>query len=128
MTELVVKRGRSRRTHSEQFKQEVVDHCTRPGMSLANVARQHGLHPSLLARWVKERIEPARMTVSSQASLVPQFVPLRVESAQCAGLPTSAKLLSKIEVNIDRGELRIAFKVDPSQMVELGQILREVLR
>ena len=128
MTELVVKRGRSRRTHSEQFKQEAVDQCTRPGMSLANVARQHELHPSLLARWVKERTEPARMTVSSQSSLVPKFVPLRVESAQCAELPTSARLLSKIEVNIDRGELRIAFKVDPSQMVELGQILREVLR
>lgn len=61
MTELVVKRGRSRRTHSEQFKQEAVDQCTRPGMSLANVARQHELHPSLLARWVKERAEPARM-------------------------------------------------------------------
>jgi transposase-like protein len=66
MTELVVKRGRSRRAHSAQFKQEVIDQCIRPGMSLANVARQHGLHPSLLARWVKERAEPARMTVSSQ--------------------------------------------------------------
>ena len=35
---------------------------------------------------------------------------------------------STIEVNIDRGDVRIAFKVDPSQMVELGQVLREVLR
>ncbi len=79
MTELVVNRRRSRRSHSEQCKQEVVDHCTRPGMSLANVARQHGLHPSLLARWVKERTEPERMAVSLQSSLLPQFVPLRVE-------------------------------------------------
>ena len=128
MTELVINRGRSRRTHSEQFKQDLVEQCVKPGMSLANVARQHELHPSLLARWVKERTEPARMTVSSQSSLVPQFVPLRVESAQCAELPASARLSSKIEVNIDRGELRIAFKVDPSQMIELGQVLREVLR
>ena len=128
MTELVVKRGRSRRTHSAQFKQEAVDQCTRPGMSLANVARQHELHPSLLARWVKERTEPARMTVSTQSSLVPQFVPLRVESPQCAELPRSTTLSSKIEVSIDRADLRIAFKVDPSQMVELGQVLREVLR
>ncbi len=127
MTELVVKRGRSRRTHSAQFKQEAVDQCTRPGMSLANVARQHELHPSLLARWVKERTEPARMTMSSQSSLVPQFVPLHVESAQ-RKLPRSTTLSSKIEVNIDRADLRIAFKVDPSQMVELGQVLREVLR
>lgn len=128
MAELVVKRGRSLRTHSEQFKQHTVDQCTRLGMLLANVARQRELHPSLLARWVKERTEPARMTVSSQSSLLPQFVPLHVESAQCAELPTSAKLSSKIEVNFDSGELRIAFKVDPSQMVELGQVLREVLR
>ncbi len=128
MTELVVNRGRSRRTHSEQFKQEVVDHCTRPGMSLANVARQHGLHPSLLARWVKERTEPERMAVSLQSSLLPQFVPLRVESAQCAELPRSTMLSSKIEINMERGDVRIAFKVDPSQMIELGHLLREVLR
>lgn len=128
MTELLINRGRSRRTHSVQFKRDLVEQCVKPGMSLANVARQHGLHPSLLARWVKERTGPARMTESSQASLVPQFAPLHVELAPCAELPTSAKLSSKIEVNIDRGELRIAFKVDPSQMVELGQMLREVLR
>jgi hypothetical protein len=60
--------------------------------------------------------------------LLPQFVPLRVESAQCAELPRSTTLSSKIEVNIDRADLRIAFKVDSSQMVELGQMLREVLR
>lgn len=128
MTGLVINRGRSRRTHSEQFKQGLVAQCVKPGMSLANVARQHGLHPSLLARWVKERTDPARMTVSSQSSLLPRFVPVHVDSAQCAELPRSTTLSSKIEVNIDRGELRIAFKVDPSQMVELGQVLREVLR
>ena len=128
MTELLVKRGRSRRTHSEDFKQELVDQCTRPGMSLANVARQHELHPSLLARWVRERTEPATMTGSSQTSLMPQFVPVRIESAKCAELPASPSLSRKIEVNIDRGDVRIAFKVDPSQMVELGQVLREVLR
>ena len=128
MTELVVKRGRSRRTHNEQFKQEVVDQCTMPGMSLANVARQHGLHPSLLARWVKERTEPARMTVSSQSSSVPQFVPVRVESARCVEAPESSPLSGKVDVHIDRGDLRIAFKVDSSQMIELGHVLREVLR
>lgn len=128
MTELVVKRGRSRRTHSEQFKQEAVDQCTRPGMSLANVARQHELHPSLLARWVKERTEPVGVSVESQPPLLPPFVPVLVDPAQHSEPSPALSLLSKIEVNINRGDLRIAFKVDSSQMAELGQMLREVLR
>jgi hypothetical protein len=33
----------------------------------------------------------------------------------------------QIEVSLQRGDLRVKFKVDSAQMVELGQVLREVL-
>lgn len=33
-----------------------------------------------------------------------------------------------LELSIDRGDLRIVLKVHSSQMIELGQMLREVLR
>jgi transposase len=128
MTELVAKRGRGRRTYSDLFKQELVDQCITPGMSLANVARQHDLHPTLLARWVKERTGPTRNIVSPQSLLVPQFVPVHVEQARCIEDAKSTIVSSKVEVNIDRGDVHIQFKVDSSQMVELGHVLREVLR
>ena len=128
MTELVVKRGRARRTYSDLFKQELVDQCITPGMSLANVARQHDLHPTLLARWVKQRTGPARNVFTPQSSLVPQFVPVHVEQARCTEVAESATLSSTVEVNIDRGDVHIQFKVDSSQMIKLGQVLREVLR
>lgn len=127
MTELVVQPGRTRRVHSEQFKQQLVDVCLQPGMSLANIARQHGLHPNLLSRWVKER-QPADGRADKQAEPLPRFVPVRIASAQCAEQSASPRLSSEIEVNIDRGDLRIAFKVDSAQMIQLGQMLREVLR
>lgn len=66
MTELVIKLGQSRRTHCEQFKQDLVGQCVNPVISLTNVARLHRQHPNLLARWVKKRTEPARMTTSLQ--------------------------------------------------------------
>ena len=129
MTDLVVKRGRSRRTHSEQFKQELVLLCSKPGMSLANVARQHGLHPNLLSRWRNERLGPSVDPQTTVASLRPQFFPVGIQPPQTVFSKAAANPdSSKVEVNIDRGDLRIAFKVDPSQMVELGQVLREVLR
>ncbi len=127
MTELVVQRGRTRRTHSEQFKQELVAPCSQPGMSLACVAIQHGLHPNLLSRWVKERIAPDRLP-NSAAPSSPQFVPVRIEASQSLDAATSATVAPKIEIRIDRGELRVALTVDPSQLTELGAMLREVLR
>lgn len=128
MTKPVLYRGRTRRAHNEQFKQELVDLCVKPGMSLASVAKQHSVHPNLLSRWVKERTGSARTMVPSQPSPVPEFVPVHLESARVVQAPQLAPASGKVEVNIDRGDMRIAFKVDPSQMVELGQMLREVLR
>lgn len=135
MTELSTKPGRTRRTHSEQFKQALVDECSKPGMSLAHVAKQHGLHPNLLSRWLKDRLAPGARLLPG-----PRFVPVRIEQALCIEAPQSATLAatsttasaatltSKVEINIDRGDLRIRFKVDPSQMTQLGQLLCQVLR
>jgi len=127
MTDLVIQRGRPRRTHSEQFKQELVAQCSQPGMSLACVAIQHGLHPNLLSRWLKERILRDQSLVST-APTSPQFVPVHFEPSQPADAPKSKTVSSKIEVSIDRGELRIVLKVDPSQLSDLGTMLRELLR
>lgn len=125
---LVIERGRTRRTHSEQFKQDLVQKAVHPGMSLASVAREHGIHPNLLSRWVKERTGSARRCESPDDLSTPKFVPVHVAPAHRAKPFAPQACSNQFEVNIDRGDVRIQFKVDASQMLELGQVLREVLR
>lgn len=79
----------------------------------------HGVNPNLLRRWVKE---------SGALITAPAFVPVRIESGLDRHVHTPASTCQRVEVNIDRGDLHIAFQVGPSQMIELGQVLREVLR
>lgn len=128
MTKLVSAGGRSRRRHNEQFKQELVQKSVLSGMSLASVARQYGIHPNLLSRWVKERTDSDPFVGSTAAELLPKFVPVHVDSAPQTTPVASSSPVPKLEVNIDRGDVRIQFKVDASQMCELGHMLREILR
>ena len=102
-----------------EFKSQLVKLALEPGASLSGVAVAHGVNPNLLRRWVKESVAQATP---------PSFVPVQIESGVDSHVHTLASNSQWVEVNIDRGELRIAFKVDPSQMVQLGQVLREVLR
>jgi transposase-like protein len=102
-----------------EFKSQLVKLALEPGASVSGVAVAHGVNPNLLRRWVKE---------SGALVTPPTFVPVRIEAGIDRHIQTPASNCQRVEVNIDHGELRIAFKVDPSQMVELGQVLREVLR
>ena len=43
--------GKSRRTHSREFKPEAVKQVVEQGRSVADVAEGLGVHPSLLQRW-----------------------------------------------------------------------------
>ena len=47
---------RSRRMHSEEFKREAVKLLSEQRLSLAEAARNLGIHPNLLRNW-KQRIE-----------------------------------------------------------------------
>jgi transposase len=66
---------RRRRRWSDQEKVQIVRELQRPGAVLQEVARSHGLHPGLLARWRAQR-----RTVVKKAS-VPEarLLPVRVE-------------------------------------------------
>lgn len=102
-----------------EFKSQLVKLTLKPGASVSGVAVAHGVNPNLLRRWIKE---------SAALIAPPAFVPVRIESSIDRHVHTPASNSPRVEVNIDRGDLRIAFKVNSSQMVELGQVLREVLR
>lgn len=51
----VVIARRTRRTHSEAFKQSVISACSAPGVSVAGVALANGLNANQVRRWMRER-------------------------------------------------------------------------
>lgn len=46
---------RSRRRYTAEFKQQAIEACLQPGVSMASVALANGLNANLLRRWVTER-------------------------------------------------------------------------
>ena len=48
---------RTRRTFTEEFKQDAVRMCQQPGMTMAEVSRNLGVHVSLLAQWKRKMTE-----------------------------------------------------------------------
>ena len=77
---------RTRRTHSEAFKQSVISACLEPGVSVAGVALANGLNANQVHRWMRERgIAPPSRRKPLGAELTalsePGFVPVRVAPA-----------------------------------------------
>jgi transposase len=68
--------GRGRRTHSAEFKAQVVAACRMPGVSIAAVALEHRLNANLLRRWVveEERIREVGLIASGNGSPAPSLV------------------------------------------------------
>jgi transposase len=95
-------KGRSRRRYSAQFKQELVMLCRQPGMSVASVARRHGINHNIVHRWIREHLAPA-LTASPSASVPaePGFVPV--------ALPAQLQhdINGVVEENITRGDLQV---------------------
>jgi len=116
--------GRTRRRHSAEFKQQVVQACRQSGVSLASVALANGINPSLLRRWVVQSDAPA--SVPSLPGPAPaaagelDFVPVRVrEAVQAAGA---------ISMEIKRAGLSVAISWPADQAGSCAAVLRELLR
>ena len=64
---------RTRRTHSDEFKQSLIEACGEPGASVAGVALANGINANQLRRWMRERgIEPPELSC----------LPLRVAASE----------------------------------------------
>ena len=116
-------KGRSRRRYSTQFKQELVMLCRQPGMSVASVARRHGINHNIVHRWIREHLPPA-LTASPSASVAaePGFVPVALPTQ----LPRDAD--GVIEVHITRGDLQVKIRWPANAAAEATACLQGLLR
>ena len=90
--------ARHRRSHSTEFKTDLVAMCRQPGVSVSAVALAHGLNANLLRRWMKQ------FPVGTKHPIVPppaKLVPVQVETVN-ASSPNE-----DIQFDIRRGSTRI---------------------
>lgn len=74
---------RTRRTHSEAFKQSLIEACGEPGASVAGVALANGINVNRLRRWMRKRgvdpPEPSWLSLCVAASEpMSGFVPVQL--------------------------------------------------
>lgn len=94
---------RTRRTHSEAFKQQVIEASKAPGVSVAATALAHGINANQLRRWMRERsaftvpVPRQEIRPDIHTPSAPNFVPLRpAEPIQ------SAAALPAIQIEVRR--------------------------
>ena len=118
--------GRSRRTYSPEFKAQLVAACRIPGMSVASVARNHGINHNILHRWLRELSDSGQPRMHSAVELTP---PGFIELPMPAALPVSAPPTDGcVHLQLQRGDLSLKLSWPASSAAECAVWLRELLR
>ena len=113
---------RTRRTHSEAFKQSLIEACGEPGASVAGVALANGINANQLRRWMRERgIEPPELSC----------LPLRVAASEPMGgfvpVQFSPSVDPPIRVELRKGTAVVTVDWPASSAATCGAWLREWL-
>ena len=116
---------RRRRTHSAEFKAQVVAACRQNGVSIAAVAMANGVNANLARRWVVGAEHDARggdrlLAVARGAAQTPAFVPLRMPGAE----PPAPD----IRIELRRGATAIRVHWPSAQASQCAAGMRELLR
>jgi transposase len=119
--EASAKQGRTRRRHSEDFKNHLVDACRQPGVSLASVALANGINPSLLRRWVVQSPGATAPLPALSAPAHARFVPVRLDRSE-------APADGVIAIEIKRSGLAITLSWPAADAQGCTAMLRELLR
>ena len=115
---------RRRRTHSAEFKAQVIASCRQTGVSIAAVAMANGVNANLARRWVVAAEQGAtggaRLVADARGiALPPAFVPLQLPC-----LPPT----SDIRIELRRGATAISVNWPSAEAAQCAAWMRELLR
>jgi transposase-like protein len=117
--------GRGRRTYSPEFKAQLVAACRIPGMSVASVARNHGINHNILHRWLRELPDPAALRLPQTAhKAVPAFIELPIADS----IAPAVVAADSVHVEIQRGDLSVKLRWPAEAAPACAQWLLELLR
>ena len=113
---------RRKRSHSEEFKVELVRACSEPGVSVAGVALANGVNANLLRKWMKARgvaMPSLRRTKPARAPVVraAEFVPVAITAASV-----------DIRIEVRRGDAVVKVEWPIAAAGECAAWLRQCLR
>lgn len=120
-------KGKPRRRHSAEFKQQVVAACAEPGTSVAEVARSFGLDDNLVHQWRRGRGLGDRRSSGVSSAPPAQFVALSLPQPMSPALqpmPSS----EGIRIELKRGALCIGVVWPLAAAADCSAWLRELLR
>lgn len=117
--------GRGRRTYSPEFKAQLVAACHIPGMSVASVARNHGINHNILHRWLRELPDPAALRLPQTAhKALPVFIELPIADSIAPAVVTA----DTVHIEIQRGDLSVKLRWPAASAPACAQWLLELLR
>jgi transposase len=127
---------RTRRRHAPEFREQVVQACRQPGVSIAAVALANGLNANMVRKWVIDaEARPARTVTADPGgpapvgdepapSPPPSFLPLALR-APAAPTPMPA---DEIRIELQRGATAIKVTWPSTAAADCAAWLRELLR
>ena len=111
-----------RRTRSLDERKRIVEEALAPGISVAAVARRHGLNANLVFKWIRRsregwrdrRREPAKkkpVEVAPPERNGPAFVPVKLLELDASSAPPPSDVMAKPARQTRRGARRGAMEI-----------------
>ena len=134
------KRVIHRRTHSREFKAEVLAACSAPGASVAAVGLAHGLNANLVHRWLRYAAARAQALLHTEVCVAPapygEFIAVPLPLPLPLPLPITAAVIPvtppasapDIRIELHRGATTVHVHWPLQGASECAVWLREWLR
>ncbi|MDV4312416.1 transposase [Acinetobacter indicus] len=111
--------AKKRRTYSAEFKQQIVQACKAPDVSIASVALQHGLNTNLVSKWIR-LIDGKPGNDRSPLPNKPAFIALSCSSPLD---PTPTDMLT-VQITLPHSKVEIGLKWQVSEISALAELLK----
>jgi transposase-like protein len=115
---------RRKRTHSPEFKADLVRQCQQPGISISAVALANQINDNLLRKWINKaaalplvQSEPVAPAISSQ------FVPIEIATSSA-----TTQVATPIRIQIQQGKTQIQIEWPMDSAAACAQWLQGWLR
>ncbi|AZB99686.1 transposase (plasmid) [Acinetobacter pittii] len=115
--------AKKRRTYSAEFKQQIVQACKAPDVSIASVALQHGLNTNLVSKWIR-LIDGKPGNDRSLLPNKPAFIALSCSAPlDPTPTPTPTDMLT-VQITLPHSKAEIGLKWQVSEISALAELLK----